>query len=699
MVNPLIQRLSADHGRVAAAALIVVLAIGFAAFGATVWNPARSLLFDAYQRILPREVERFPVIIVDIDDASLAAMGRWPWPRTQLAQLIEATHRLGALAVGLDILMPEADSLSPGLLVLGRSEISPEVRDALAALPSNDKVLAKTLREVPTVVARAALAGNQTKRTVASKQTPVVIVGPSPLPYLESYAAELVNIPDIEAAASGHGYVNDTRDSDGAVRAMALVIAVNGAPAPVLALELLRVATGERQYNVKTDSRGLVGVQLGDSFIPTDRDGRVRLHFSPAYAARRVSAAALLRGELPPKALANQVAIIGATAVGISDIAATPLAGRMDGVEVQAQLVENILYGSRLIRTTEARWWELAVFIALGFLLIFLLPRLRPVYGALIFFALVAALLLGSFAFFQRQHLLYDPSFPIAGNFLVVGVLLTAGFSASDRRRRELGESLGLERRERQRVLGELRAAREIQMGMLADPASIHGLPPNVEVFALLEPAQEVGGDLYDAFMLDEHRLFFMIGDVSGKGVPASLFMALTKTLSKSLARREKRSVDRLLCAVNQEISQENPAAMFVTAIMGIVDARSGEVELCNAGHNAPLVLRANTAPRTLEGAGGPPLCFDENFLYTAQPLKLEPGEILLLITDGVSEAEDDQQAQYGSARVIDFFDAEFPGTATAACEKLRADVKRFTAGAPASDDLTIMAIRFVHKE
>jgi adenylate cyclase len=699
LANPLFLRLSADHGRTATAALIVVIAIGFAAFGVAAWNPARNLLFDAYQRIVPRQVERFPVIIVDIDDASLAAIGRWPWPRTQLAQLIEATRRLGALAVGLDILMPEADSLSPGQLVSGRSEISPEMREALVALPSNDKVLASTLRQMPTVIARAALTGPATKNPVASKQTPVVIVGQSPLPYLESYPADLINIPEIEAAASGHGYVNDTRDSDGAVRTMALVIAVNGAPAPALALELLRVATGQLQYSVKTDSSGLVGVQIGDSFIPTDRDGRVRLHFSPAYAARRVSAAALLRGELSAKALANQVAIIGATAVGISDIAATPLAARMDGVEVQAQLVENILYGSRLIRPAAARWWELAVFIVLGFLLVVLLPRLRPVYGVLIFLAAAAALMLGSFAFLHRQHLLYDPTFPIAGNFLVVGLLLAAGFSSSDRRRRELGETLGLERRQQQRVVGELRAAREIQMGMLADPSCIQGMPSNVEVFALLEPAQEVGGDLYDAFMLDEHRLFFMIGDVSGKGVPASLFMALTKTLSKSLARREKRSVDRLLCAVNQEISEENPAAMFVTAIMGIIDARSGEVELCNAGHNAPLVLRADAAPRTLEGAGGPPLCVDEEFVYGAQQLKLEPGEILLLITDGVSEAEDDQQAQYGSEQVIDFFDAEFPGTATAACEKLRADVKRFTAGAPASDDLTIMAIRFVHKK
>jgi serine phosphatase RsbU (regulator of sigma subunit) len=314
----------------------------------------------------------------------------------------------------------------------------------------------------------------------------------------------------------------------------------------------------------------------------------------------------------------------------------------------------------------------------------------------MIFLGGAAVLGLISLGCFQRLHSLYDPTYPAAGNGLVVLLLLTAGFSASDRRRRELDAALEAEKNERLRMAGELRAAREIQMGMLPDPRAIEGLPSTLDFFALLEPAQEVGGDLYDAFMLDERRLFFMIGDVSGKGVPASLFMALTKTLCKSLARREHAPLDRLLRSVNDEISRENPAAMFVTAIIGIVDARSGEVEICNAGHNAPVLLLANKSPRALDGAGGPPLCVDEEFPYTAQRLKLDRGTVLLFITDGVSEAEDERQSQYGSASVLDCFAGDLPADAIGVCEKLHADVKKFTAGAAPSDDLTIMAIRFV---
>ena len=114
--------------------------------------------------------------------------------------------------------------------------------------------------------------------------------------------------------------------------------------------------------------------------------------------------------------------------------------------------------------------------------------------------------------------------------------------------------------------------------------------------------------------MLDEHRLFFMIGDVSGKGVPASLFMALTKTITKSLARRDRLPLDRLTALVNEEISRENSAAMFVSVIIGIIDGRSGEVEICNAGHNAPVHLPFGQRPYEIDGAGGPPLSSTKRF-------------------------------------------------------------------------------------
>ena len=197
--------------------------------------------------------------------------------------------------------------------------------------------------------------------------------------------------------------------------------------------------------------------------------------------------------------------------------------------------------------------------------------------------------------------------------------------------------------------------------------------------------------------MLDEEHFFFLVGDVSGKGVPASLFMALSKTLCKSLALREHVPLDALLRLVNEEISRENPASLFVSAVVGIINVRTGELEFCNAGHEAPILLRANQPPRSLHSAGGPPLCVDEDFPYAIDRTQLQTDDVLVMITDGVTEAQDANQNFYGMARVLAYFSAMEErqlSSAAAVCAGLDADVRRFMDGAALSDDITIMAIR-----
>ena len=695
--NRVVRWLTGGHGRPVAIAVLILLALFHVSLGEQMWGLMRYLLFDAYQRLMPRTASQTHVVIVDIDDASQAAFGRWPWPRTRLARLIEATHKLGALAVGLDMIMPEADSTSPRLLLADRQDLSPKLRDALFGLPSNDTILAQTLRRIPSVIGRAGIIDAGTQNTPVNTQTPVRVVGDLAIARLQSYKAHLANIAEIEDAAFGRGYLNDTRDNDGVVRTMPLVIAVNGQLAPSFALELLRVATGQQHYSVHGSRAAVRAVQIGSSLIPTDSQGRIRVYFIPAYARRRVSAGAILRGELAPNSLANQIAIIGVAAIGITDVAATPIATRMDGVEIQAQSIENILEGAQLRRPPATRWLELLALLAIAMALILFLPRLRPTSGVMIFLVGTAMAWAASVISFHQFKVLYDPTFVTAGNALILTVLLTAGFSAADRRRRELDIALEAERVERFRMAGELQAAREIQMGMLPTPGAIVGLPPHIEFYAVLEPAQEVGGDLYDAFMLDEHHFFFLIGDVSGKGVPASLFMALSKTLCKSLARREHVPLDRLMRLVNEEISRENPAALFVTAIVAILDVQTGELELCNAGHDAPILLRVNEPPRSLNGAGGPPLCVKEDFPYTFDRLQLRPDDVLVMITDGVTEAQDSAQNFYGLPRVLKYLTTmrERQRHAADACQGIYEDVERFSQGLPPSDDITIVAIRF----
>lgn len=691
--------LTINQGRPIAITLLLLLATAFAIFGPGYWHRVNNLVFDGYQRLFPRKVTSLPVVIIEIDDASLAALGRWPWPRSRLAKLAQATQRLGVKAIGFDIIMPEPDNFSPALLFRDRHDVSASVHEELAKLPSNDEILADILRKIPSVIARAALIEKGKKSDTEHRQTPVMVVGESPIPFTTAYEGHLANISLLEKAAFGCGYLNDTRDEDGVIRSMPLVITVNQQLAPSFPLELLRTAIGANWYSVHGGKKGIKGVQLGDSFIPTDADGRIRVYFSPAYEDRRISALSVFNGDIKAGSLSNRLAIIGISGVGTmeADVKSTPITSRMEGVEIQAQIVENILENARLIRPEFAIWLELGAFILVGIVFIIFLPRWHPGFGVAAFLLSTVLLFSITIFIFTKTRNLYDPSFPIFGHIAILIVLLVAGFAASNRRQRELDAALEAERLERVRLSGELGAAREIQLDMVPDPANIQGLPPHLQLDAILEPAYEVGGDFYDAFMIDDRHLFFSVGDVSGKGVDAALFMALCKTLCKSIAMRGYIPLNDLIRSVNREVSQEDQSMLFVTMIAGVIDVVNGELQLCQAGHDAPILLRQNDSPKQVALEGGPPLCVMENFEYQVAHMKLQSGDMLVLISDGITEAQNSEKAFYGSENIMRYLNAVEKDShyAEAVCRGLYTDVKQYTKETSQSDDITIMTLKF----
>jgi serine phosphatase RsbU (regulator of sigma subunit) len=211
-----------------------------------------------------------------------------------------------------------------------------------------------------------------------------------------------------------------------------------------------------------------------------------------------------------------------------------------------------------------------------------------------------------------------------------------------------------------------------------------------------MEPAREVGGDLYDFFMVGKARLFFMVGDVSGKGMPASIFMALSKALFKSAALRSLPDLGRTMAEANVEITRENPELLFVTVVACMLDVETGELAYCNAGHEPPHAITADgKRVRPLEG-GGPPLCTLENFPYQTAHTRMEPGESLVLVSDGVPEAMNPAGEMFGRARLGRLL-ATMPA-GMGAEERVKAlsdDVRRFAAGADMADDVTILVVRW----
>jgi adenylate cyclase len=688
------------RGRPLGALTLAVLAIFIATTETGPVEQLRYTGFDAYQRLMPRMREKAPAVIVEIDEKSLAQYGQWPWPRTLLASLVDRVRAGKPYAVGLDLIFPEPDRLSPGRLVESLpGHGAEELYARLKALPDNDEVLARALAAVPSVLG---VAGYERAHLPASARrhsafAPARQRGGDARPFLHGHEVALGNVAVLERAAAGHALLSAETEG-GKTRRIAFVSRVGETLAPSMGLELLRVAAGRPAFEVRVGPRGVEVVGVEDIAVPTQPDGRMWVHFSRHDRSRFVSAADVLSGATDPAVFREHLVIVGVTGLAVTDYVTTPLDERIPGVEVHANVLENIFDGRVLRRPYWAAWAEAAALLVAGAILVVAMPASRVLLWPVVLLALFAAVAGGGAAAYRQSQVLIDAVMPVLGLGLVFVVMMGALFAEAMMQRRMLRQRLQQEREGKARLAGELDAARRIQMGILPRADTAFPGETRFSICADLEPAREVGGDLYDFFMLDADRLFFLIGDVSGKGLPASMFMAVSKALCKSISSRNPASVAQTLQDAARDIGRENPEQFFVTLVAGILDVRTGELRIANAGHDAPYRARRGGRVDRMEAGGGPPLCTVDDFPYGETLHVLEPGEMLIMTTDGVTEALNRRGELYGTVRlgaVIERLGREPELGPHRAVAEIREGVAQFCDGAELADDLTILVIQW----
>jgi serine phosphatase RsbU (regulator of sigma subunit) len=653
-------------------------------------------LFDLYQNLSPGPPVSRQVHVVVIDADSLQAIGGWPWSRYYLARLVDEISKRGAAAVGLDMLMPEPDRLTPTRFVDLYGELTPATSAEIRALPSMDAVFARVIGRSPVVLARAGVR----RHSFDALDKPAALLPPEaqfsvPVPdTVKSFPLAVANLPLLDGAPLGHGLVNGDPDDDGVVRRVPLVARVVGQPTPGFALELVRVAKSAEKIDLKTSSNRLVAVAVGGRSVPASADGQLALRFGDWRTIQTTSAANLLRKGLPDDLFKGQIVLVGLTGAGTSDIINTPRASQTFGVFVQAQAVDAILRDEGL---SQPDWaapaaWGLGVLLALGAWVS--VTRLPIVIAAAAGVVAPFATLAASWAGFQAD-LLLDPFPALAPAAATFAAVVAALFVEGRRLQARLRSALEEERVLAARVAGELAAAAEIQSGMLLPREELGRLSPAVDLDAILQPARHVGGDLYDAFMLGDTRLCFLIGDVTGKGVPAALFMALSKSLACSLLSRPDLDLADAVAAINVELSRDNREDMALTLLVGILTTATGDLDLCCAGHENPFVAGAGGAVRELTLLGGPPLCVDPDFPYSVERHRLASGETFIAFTDGLTEAQaPDGELLPRTALLAAVSVASIASTSTGVVDAIVAAVRAFEAGSEPSDDLTVLAVR-----
>ncbi len=645
----------------------------------------RRGIFDSWQAASPRDLTATDVRVVMIDDRSVEAVGPWQWPRYYLARLTEELAARQAKVIAFDILFPEHDRVRPETFVSLYPELSPGAAAEVKALEPMDQLFGAVIGTAPVVLAHAGV------DEAPEGQTPIAdapITGVLP-PAVDQWPMELAAIPELDDVALGHGLVNGRPDSDGIVRGVPLVMRAGGKPRPGFALEIARNALGIDSVEV-AGSR----VRLGSRSVPIDRHGRMRLHFGTFPADKIVSAADVLGGakHLKSDAFAGKAVLIGVAAEGTSDIAATPLAAEEYGPLVQAQAVDAILRGGWLERPV---WVEVAEWAAAAMLALLALANARFGKRYRVFLAaLFLAIPLISWLAFSNAALLFDPARPLlVGGGAIAGVAMGL-FALARIDRERLREALFQERVSAAETEGELQAARSIQLGMVPPRARLRTLDPRVDLDALLEPAKSVGGDFYDAMRIGDDQIGFAVGDVTGKGVPAALFMAMSKALTSAALSRMATDPATMAAAINTELLKDNSEAMSVAMLLGILDLKTGVVQMVSAGNEDPLLLAADGTVTRVRLEGGVPLCIAE-LPYPLETLTLKAGETLVLLTDGVTEAQNAQGTLLGRDRIPIADDAR-SRSASAICEHIRDQVRLFEEGTEATDDLTVMAVRYL---
>ncbi len=412
----------------------------------------RNAGFDQLQRIWPREKVELPVRIIDIDEASLAKLGQWPWSRKQLARMVDELQALGAAVVAFDIIFPEPDRLSPSRIIWDPEVISaltPAARQEVeSTFPDNDTIFADAIREKPIVLAFSNAPGSARQlppRAAGFAQTGLDASKAPPL--IGSVAA---NIRKLEVVAAGFGAINlDLAREQGIARRVPTLLSDGTGFYPSLALEALRVAQGAGTFVVnasETTENAIESIRVGEFEVPVSEDSGFTLHYRPNSPDTYVSAYRVISGterEALAPLINGNIVFVGTSAAGLLDVRTTSLGESVPGVLVHAQVVEQILTNDYLLRPQWVGGAELLAFVALGLLLIAIIMFWSPLAASGAGIVALALLTFASAYAFKSLGILVDATFPVFGIILAFLATLAFRLLVTDSDRRMLRSAFG----------------------------------------------------------------------------------------------------------------------------------------------------------------------------------------------------------------------------------------------------------------
>jgi len=561
--------------------LILILLIVLKTFNPNFIKSISFLSFDLYQKVVPIKKQDSDVVIIDIDEKSLSKFGQFPWNRSIFAKIIENVNETNPKAIGFDVFFSEKDKQTPEEIIKSYNILSGDVINYLVNIKSHDERFRQQLENSKSVL--AVLGSNVSSHGSYDRKAKAKFLskGGDPKEYTFNYPYSIGSLETLEKSVKGLGSISFLDQTDGIIRSLPLVIRFNKKIYPTIGLEMVRVGLNQKNLYVELDEIGIKKISVRPHKILTDPNGIFWIRYKESQKNQYISASSVFDGNFDKSRFENKFVLIGASAQGLFDLVKTPLGFTIPGVEVHANVIENILDKSYLIRNPNIYIFELLFSIIVACITFFFTQRIKPKYSLSIFFVSLITVIIIGFSIFLLRSELIDISYPI---FMLTVTFLTGLYFRFIEENKVALANLQKEAK----LLKERELAGDVQKSLFPDISKYENF-----IYARNIPAKDVSGDYFDIISVGNDEYYFTLADVSGKGVKAGMYMAKASSTFRTLSNLSF-PLEKVVYLVNNEIVEAKFKGMFVTAVFGKFNIKTGDVTFVNAGHESIMVFDRN---------------------------------------------------------------------------------------------------------
>ena len=581
-----------------------------------------NINYDFYQKIFNRGVVE-NITIIDIDEKSIAKIGQFPWRRDVYSKILENLNQYSPSAIAFDIIFSEKDKQNPQDLLLQLQKENDQLENIKVI--NTNKIFINSIKNSKAILP---IIGEPSDNFIKNNSKPklrIITKGNDPKNFIYSYKNKITSLEEINNVASGIGSISLIPNIDGILRKVPILYNIDDLIWPSLALEAIRISTNQNNLLIQSNDAGIELIKTRKNIIPSNQNGTINIKYKRFNKENYIPAIDIVENNFDKKKIENRIILIGSSAQALFDFVKIPNGKIIPGVEIHAHIIDNILNNESIKKNFSTQTLENIIFLLLLISLLFVPMKIKPKFSIIFFIGLIMTINLLSIAIYQFNFYFDSLYASIAGTLMFMVSLYF----------RYLEENLvAIDNEKKQFALKKEREiAGEVQRKLFPNNKKIEAY-----IYAKNTPAKDVSGDYYDYYQTNDNEIYFILGDVTGKGIKAGILMANAASVFRSLAKMNS-SVSKTALYINNQVKDSSYQSMFITAILGKINLEKKEMEFINMGHEPMMVLDQNFnfeyVNSTLPPMGLMPIK-DESFFKTT--IMNINDKTILIYTDGVTE-------------------------------------------------------------